>query len=130
MLNFYTSKSIVKINGIKIYSGKVHDDVIQEEKPKDTSIKYGWSNIRSFFKDYGYGRGMPFGIKETRKGLKIYFFDEFTNYKEWKESIELEIITEWHEYTPTINQMLDFYNGEKVIQYMVERKMNYIISKT
>lgn len=44
--------------------------------------------------------------------------------KQWKEELNIEIKTTWTEYKPTINELLNFHDGDKAIQYLVERGLN------
>ena len=62
---------------------------------------------------------LPYGLRKTRKGLKFYYHDYFS-IKQWKEELNIEIKTTWIEYKPTINELLNFYDGDKAIQYLVE----------
>lgn len=49
---------------------------------------------------------------------------EHTNIKQWKDDLDIEIKTTWQEYKPTINELLNFRDGDKAIQYLVERGLN------
>ncbi len=69
------------------------------------------------------GLYLPYGLRKTRKGLKFYYHDYFS-IKQWKEELNIEIKTTWIEYKPTINELLNFYDGDKSIQYLVERGLN------
>ena len=55
----------------------------------------------------------------------MFFWDDlFTNVKQWKEELNIEIKTTWTEYKPTINELLNFRDGDKAIRYLVERGLN------
>ena len=61
----------------------------------------------------------------TRKGLKLFFWDDlFTSVKQWKEDLDIEIKTTWKEYQPSIKMLMNFYDSDKAIQYLVERGLN------
>lgn len=53
-----------------------------------------------------------------------FWDDMFTNIKQWKDDLDIEIKTTWQEYKPTINELLNFRDGDKAIQYLVERGLN------
>lgn len=57
--------------------------------------------------------------------IRLFFWDDmFTNIKQWKDDLDIEIKTTWQEYKPTINELLNFRDGDKAIQYLVERGLN------
>lgn len=86
-------------------------------------IKINWNNVEQEI--YKIGLHLPFGITKRRKGLQLFFWDDlFTNVKQWKEELNIEIKTTWTEYKPTINELLNFRDGDKAIQYLVERGLN------
>ena len=67
-------------------------------------------------------------MRNFKRGRRISFFHfELRNrktwdIKEWKEN-QLDIILniKYEEYTPSINEVLKWHNGEKAIQYLIER---------
>lgn len=48
----------------------------------------------------------------------------FTNIKQWKDDLNIEIKTSWREYKPTIKEIIDFKDSDKAIQYLVKRGLN------
>lgn len=99
------------------------DDKICENHPNTDVIKINWNNVEQEI--YKIGLHLPFGITKRRKGLQLFFWDDlFTNVKQWKEELNIEIKTTWTEYKPTINELLNFRDGDKAIQYLVERGLN------
>ena len=48
----------------------------------------------------------------------------FTNVKQWKDDLDIEIKTTWQEYKPTIKEIMNFRDSDKAIQYLVERGLN------
>jgi hypothetical protein len=47
--------------------------------------------------------------------------------KEWKhKELNIEVKCEWHEYSPSLQKILEWPNGEKAMQYLLERGMNII----
>lgn len=55
-----------------------------------------------------------------------YWIDEYKKLKskQWKDDLDIEIKTTWQEYKPTINELLNFRDSDKVIQYLIERGLN------
>ena len=48
----------------------------------------------------------------------------FTNIKQWKDDLDIEIKTTWREYKPSIKEIMNFRDSDKAIQYLVERGLN------
>ena len=118
MLKYYKPRTEVFINKIRPFLIKLYKDEISEITP---SIKADWDNILNIYEKIGLY--LPYGLRKTRKGLKFYYHDYFS-IKQWKEELNIEIKTTWIEYKPTINELLNFYDGDKSIQYLVERGLN------
>lgn len=120
MLKYYKPRTEVFINKIRPFLIKLYKDEISEIIPDTPSIKADWDNILNIYEKIGL---YLYGLRKTRKGLKFYYHDYFS-IKQWKEELNIEIKTTWIEYKPTINELLNFYDGDKSIQYLVERGLN------
>lgn len=120
MLKYYKPRTEVFINKIRPFLIKLYKDEISEIIPDTPSIKADWDNILNIYEKIGL---YLYGLRKTRKGLKLYYHDYFS-IKQWKEELNIEIKTTWIEYKPTINELLNFYDGDKSIQYLVERGLN------
>lgn len=124
MLKFYVPETIVSINNMSPFSIDLHYDCISESPPKTEKIIANWSNIEAEINNK-LDIWLPFGITKTRRGLKLFFWDDlFTNVKQWKENLNVEIKTTWTEYNPTIKEIMSFRDSDKAIQYLVERGLN------
>lgn len=123
MLKYYKPRTEVLINKIRPFFIKLYKDEISEIIPDTPSIKADWDNILNIYEKLGLC--LPFGITKRRKGLKLFFWNDlFTNVKQWKEDLDIEIKTSWREYKPTIKEIMDFKDSDKSIQYLVERGLN------
>lgn len=121
MLKYYKPRTEVFINKIRPFLIKLYKDKISEIIPYTPSIKADWDNILNIYEKIGLY--LPYGLRKTRKRLKFYYHDYFS-IKQWKEELNIEIKTTWIEYKPTINELLNFDDGDKAIQYLVERGLN------
>lgn len=121
MLKYYKPRTEVFINKIRPFLIKLYKDKISEIIPYTPSIKADLDNILNIYEKIGLY--LPYGLRKTRKRLKFYYHDYFS-IKQWKEELNIEIKTTWIEYKPTINELLNFDDGDKAIQYLVERGLN------
>ena len=123
MLKYYIPTTEVRINTIEPFHINLYAAKICENHPNTDVIKINWNNVEQEI--YKIGLHLPFGITKRRKGLQLFFWDDmFTNIKQWKVDLNIEIKTTWTEYKPTINELLNFRDGDKAIQYLVERGLN------
>ena len=89
--------------------------------PESKIIKLNWDNVLDFIKEQN---GLPFEIRKTRKGLKLYFCGCPEIVKQWKKDLNMAIKITYEEYTPSIKEIINYYDGDKAIQYLVERGLN------
>lgn len=123
MLKYYIPTTEVCINSIKPFHINLYARKICESHPGTDVIKINWDNAKEEIQKLGLC--LPFGITKRRKGLKLFFWNDlFTNVKQWKEDLDIEIKTSWREYKPTIKEIMDFKDSDKSIQYLVERGLN------
>ena len=123
MLKYYIPTTKVCINSIKPFNIDLYSCKIFENHPDTDIININWDNAEEEICKLDIW--LPFGITKRRKGLKIFFWDDiFTNIKQWKEDLNIEIKTTWREYKPTIKDIMSFNDSDKAIQYLVERGLN------
>ena len=123
MLKYYIPTTEVHINSITPFNIDLYAPKICKNYPDTDVININWDNAEREI--YKLGLCLPFGITKRRKGLKLFFWnDMFTNIKQWRDDLDIEIKTSWIEYKPTINELLNFYDSDKAIQYLVERGLN------
>lgn len=101
---------------------------IVETISDDEIIKITWDNlyeIPMFMSGYC-------GYRETKRGKKITldysspFF--YTTIKEWKQKdTNLELVISHRELKPSIQELLNFHDGEKAAKYLME---NFGLEKT
>lgn len=120
MLKFYVPETIVSINNINPFPAGLYANKISESPPETEIININWRNAETEINKLNIW--LPFGITKTRRGLKLFFWDDlFMNMKQWKDDLNIEIKTTWTEYKPTIKEIMDFRDSDKAIQYLVER---------
>lgn len=123
MLKYYIPITEVRINSISPFNIGLYAHKISESHPDTDVIKINWDNAEEEIQKLDIW--LPFGITKRRKGLKLFFWNYlFTNVKQWKEDLDIEIKTSWREYKPTIKEIMDFKDSNKAIQYLVERGFN------
>lgn len=76
------------------------------------NIERGYFNSRYYKKK----KGRVFEIFTLMGGSYIF--------KEWKGALNLHGVVFYEEYTPSIQQVLEWPEGDKAIQYLVERGMS------
>lgn len=123
MLKYYVPTTEVCINSISPFHINLYAPKICENYPDADVININWDSAEREI--YKLGLCLPFGITKRRKGLKLFFWDDlFTSVKQWKEDLDIEIKTTWKEYQPSIKMLMNFYDSDKAIQYLVERGLN------
>ena len=126
MLKYYIPTTEVCINSIKPFNINLYTRKICESHPNENIIKVNWDNAEEeILKIKNVYPILPFEIIKKRKGLKLFFWNNlFLNVKQWKEDLNIEIKTTWKEYQPSIKMLMNFYDSDKAIQYLVERGLN------
>lgn len=98
------------VNGYPWYF--IEDFVPIERKVIDIT----WDNVEQVKNEY-HGLFIPLFIKKKRKGLVV-----MNKIKQWKtHSLNLQLIITCRLYTPSIKEVLEYSDGDKAIQYLVER---------
>lgn len=120
MLKCYKPRTVIYINGFKPIQLVLYGRKISETPLKTEIININWDNAEEEINKFD-SWSIPFGITKTRKGLKIFWWDELTNIKQWKTDLNMKIETVWHEYKPSLKEIIDFLDSDKAIQYLVER---------
>lgn len=101
---------------------------INENKEEET-INVNWDNFYEFYVKYWYG--LSFHFEECRKGRKIKFNDIKKVIKEWETpnlNMTVKVIYQEADDIFSINEILEYHNGEKAIRYLTERGVS--IAKT
>jgi len=124
MLNFYRIKYECYHNNtlINVRSGII----LSDKSPEDDVILVDWDNLSEIY--HRMGGCLPFHYCQYNKGRKVYFFEgsifnkDFRDIKEWKSPLNITIIIKHAEIeNMSIQEVLRWHDGEKAIQYLVER---------
>lgn len=131
MLKFYRTYFHTYNKGhlIGTHSGKTLAN--EDEKPKEETIEFTWENLQSLYSKYGILTS--FSLWNFKKGRIISFFTDSLIFvkpwekdiKEWKEKeLDLTLQISVEEYMPSIQEVLNWYDSEKAIQYLKERGLS------
>ena len=94
-----------------------------EQSPDKEIITGNWDNVEDFL-------GFDISLSKNKKGWILRFFDDSywgeTVFKQWKENITITKTYTYKEITPSLNEILSYYDSNKAIQYLLERGIQYI----
>lgn len=131
MLKFYRTYYHTYNKGHLIGSDSGRALVEESEKPKNKIIDFTWNNLQDLYSKYGILTS--FSIWNFKKGRIISFFTDSLIFrkpwekdiKEWKEKeLDLTLQISVKEYTPSIQEVLEWHDSEKAIQYLKERGLS------
>lgn len=131
MLKFYRCYYETINKGQMMYGDFARVLVDENDKPQNETIQITWDDLEQIHKKYGIYVG--FNVWTRKKGRIISFFEgsiifkkEYEkDLKEWKEKdLDLQFKVSVKEYTPSIQEVLDWHDGEKAIQYLKERGLS------
>ena len=107
--------------------------VLADTQPEDQEIHYNWDNIEEYDRLYAH-RYLTYNFyvytKQTKKGWVCdpdtdKFFKKI--YKQWKhDPLDLKITITHEPAKLSLNQILDWYDSDRAMQYLLERGINYI----
>ena len=124
MLNFYYHSTITYHNGKKIktqYCGRC----LTETRLEDYTEELTWENLIE--KHSVHSIEYPFSVWKFKRGFRVSFFDTCQkDIKQWKEPLNLSVEHKYILYTPSIDEVLKFPDGEKSIRYLVERGLSIV----
>ena len=96
------------------------------EEPQTTTDILTWDNVGEYYNKNGLS--CKFNIWHFKKGRVVsFFFDRFfprkdeRDIKEWKEELNIKIVTTYREFSPSIAEVLKWHDAEKAIAYLNER---------
>lgn len=131
MLKYYTVYHTTIVKGYRI--GTDIGYVIQEEAPTNEIITLTWDNLTEMYQKYGLAVG--FNVWNFRRGRRISFFNaelfnrKTRDIKEWKEELDVILEIRYEENHPSISRIMNWIDGEKAIQYLVERGLSIVNNK-
>lgn len=102
--------------------------ILTEDYPQIKTISLNWDNIREFTRKMGLNTGSV--LWNCKKGLKLWFSEsegrEWTHcVKQWKTELDLKVTYTYEEVHPSIDTILNYREGDKAIQYLIERGFKY-----
>lgn len=118
MLHMYLKRYTIYHEGEKmdyIANGHPWTFLLDFAPTEKEVIDITWSNVEQIKEQY-HGLFIPLFIEKKRKGLIV------NGIKQWKNhSLNLQLIITCRLYTPSIKEVLKYRDGDKAIQYLIER---------
>ena len=120
MLKFYRHYTTIYRNGKELgrqFGGTGLIDSI----PENTVDTLEWDNLNEYYQKCGLS--LPFSVYTSKKGRLVSFFSDIIHHdlKEWREPLNLTVKHEYVETTVSIEYVLNWHDGDKAIQYLLER---------
>lgn len=131
MLKFYHVKCTTYVNGIDRGTNYGHKVLIEEESAKDYSVFATWENITEFYHNHALSSCFQLYNFKHGKYLSFEDFNPFKRYTwdiaQWRHpETKIELKFHYVEVHPSINEVLHYHNGEKAMQYLLERGINIV----
>ena len=101
-----------------------------EANANDYRVKITWENLNEVMK--GIGLSCGFSVWNMKKGRQISLSHTWPwqEPKEWKHADpQIEIECRWTEREVSIQEVLNWHNSEKAIQYLNERNLRIGVDK-
>lgn len=100
--------------------------ILSDKSPEDDVVLVNWDNLSEIYRRMG--GCLPFHYYQFSKGRKVYFFEgsvfnkDFRDIKEWKSPLNISVVIKHAEIeNMSIQEVLRWHDGEKAIQYLIER---------
>lgn len=100
--------------------------MLTAKEPTAEVINLTWDNLQKYYSEDGLS--YKFNIWNFKRGRRVSFFLEKLflkkderDVKEWKEDLNIQIKITYKEYTPTIAEVLNWHEMEKVALYLKEK---------
>ena len=128
MLHYYRVLYTTYNNGVKV--GNTSGFVIADENEiKEKTIPITWENLKEVY--YNFGLELPFNIWDFKRGRVISFFEgcltdkNRRDIKEWKTPVlNMKLIITYEVMPCSLNDIINYWDGEKAIQYLRERNLS------
>lgn len=124
MLKFYCVHYTTYLKGQKVGWTTLHTLCEESEAKKSFRKKVTWENLADVWEEFG--RACGFSIWSRKRGRQISFLDTWywEEPKEWKHADpQVEIECCWSERLMSIQEVLEWHDSEKAIQYLNERNL-------
>ena len=120
MLTYYLVCYSTLYNG-QVINNSIGHAILDETTSTETQhIPITWENLNTIYNEYGLS--CAFNIWNCREGRKIEFFSWRSAIKEWKTAdFNLELRISYTPYNAPIEDIMKYWEGDKAIQYLVER---------
>lgn len=120
MLKYYLVRYSTLYNG-QVINNSIGRVILDETAATETQhIPITWENLDEI--NNKYGLSCAFNIWNCHKGRKIEFFSWRSAIKEWKTAnFNLELRISYTPYNAPIEDIMKYWEGDKAIQYLVER---------
>lgn len=129
MLRFYDIYYTTYHNGVAI--GTEYRYGCFDKAPTEEDVAITWDNLYEMY--HKYALCFNFNIWEFKKGRVVSFFSDrwfdkdSRDVKEWKTSdLHITLTIRYKEDNPSIDRVMKYHDGEKAIQYLVERGLTVI----
>lgn len=128
MLHYYRVLYTTYNNGVKV--GRTDGFTIADENEiKEETIPITWENLKEVY--YDYGLNFPFNYWNFKRGRVISFFEggltdkNRRDIKEWKTpTLNIKLVITYEIFPCSLNDILNYWNSEKAIQYLRERNLS------
>lgn len=125
MLKYYLVYYSTLYNG-QVINSNIGRIILDETAATETQhIPITWENLNTIYNEYGLS--FAFNIWNCHKGRKIEFFSRRSAIKEWKTTdFNLELRISYTPYNAPIEDIMKYWEGDKAIQYLVERGLKVV----
>ena len=121
-MEFYNVRYEIYRNGELYYQSRTAR-ILADKAMENEIIPISWNNIEEVYSDYGLC--IPLNLYRKDKGLMVHYYGDGMfgkKVKSWKTAdLNLELRVVYRQYTPSINEVLNWHDGEKASQYLKEK---------
>ncbi len=128
MLHYYRVFYTTYNNEVKVgsYCGFT---IADENEIKEETIPITWENLEEVYHDHGLS--LAFNLWHFKRGRVISFFEgcltdkNRRDIKEWKTpTFNIKLVITYETFPCSLNDILNYWNSEKAIQYLRERNLS------
>ena len=132
-MDFYKCKTTTIHQGHKIRTN--NSICLLDAKPENKKVMVNWDNLNEIFSSFGLM--VSFSFFNFKKGRRVTFYAEsFAKWawdvKEWKHpNLDIDVKVEYENInnSMSINDILNWHDAEKAIQYLKEKGLTLETSK-
>lgn len=120
MTNFYKIKASLFCHGKEVTRRYVGQCIKDESEVRNIERHYNWENIHELC-----NTGLMYAYTESRRKGRVLQVNGEVIFHEWKDTdMELTLKVEHIKDNPSLYDIVHFHDGEKAIQWMVERGLH------